>query len=304
MQDLNALIQAKNFAGEFSDEDLENELFTCQTYFDKIQSCLPLLETTVSVDSSHSTDVARSLLKQPTAPLPKFLSKEGEDFLKFIAEFESTTSGFEYPDRDLLLLLKQQVEGRGKCLLDSVEADKLKYKDAKDLLLSAFASVELRKYSAVKKLTELSLSDRDDPFIFISNLRTLLVSVQTLDINAEEFMKYFAWNGLNEILKRTLYKLLIRHILLCKISWITILLHVKGMKDKKLLAVLKRIKSLGKRNILKVLAKKKLRILRSRLRWRIINLLVNFVLRMALQQVIIVIITVVSFQRLLQRLRY
>ena len=201
LQDLNALILARKFTGEFSDEDLENELYTCQTYFDKIESCLPLLDTIVSVGSSHSTNVARSLLKQLTAPLPKFLSKEGEDFLKFIAEFESTTSGFEYPDRDLLLLLKQQVEGRGKCLLDSLEADKQKYKDVNDLLISAFASVELRKYSTVKKLTELHLSEGDDPFIFMSNLRTLLVSVQTLDINADEFMKYFAWNGLNDSFK-------------------------------------------------------------------------------------------------------
>ena len=71
-------------------------------------------------------------------------------------------------------------------MLDSLEADKQKYKDAKDLLISAFASVELRKYSTVKKLTELRLSEGDDPFIFISNLRTLLVSVQTLNINADE----------------------------------------------------------------------------------------------------------------------
>ena len=68
-------------------------------------------------------------------------------------------------------------------------------------MLSAFASVELRKYSTVKKLTELRLSDGDDPFIFISNLRTLWVSVQTLNINEDEFMKYFAWNGLNEHFK-------------------------------------------------------------------------------------------------------
>ena len=86
-------------------------------------------------------------------------------------------------------------------MLDSLETDKQKYKDAKDLLISAFASVELRKYSTVKKLTELRLSEGDDPFIFISNLRTLLVTVQTLNINADEFMKYFAWNGLNEHFK-------------------------------------------------------------------------------------------------------
>ena len=156
---------------------------------------------------SPPTDVARSLLKQPTAPLPKFLSKEGEDFLKFIAEFESTTSSFSYPDRDLLLLLKQQIQGRAKYLLDSLEPDKQKYEDAKALLISAFASDELRKYSTIKKITELQLSVGEDPFIFISNLRTLLQSVHTLKIDADEFMKYFAWSGLNDLFKTHLIQI-------------------------------------------------------------------------------------------------
>ena len=170
LEDLNAQIHASIFAGEFTDGDLEDELSVCQTYYDKIEKCLPLLETTVASNISPPIDVARSLLKQPTAPLPKFFSKEGEDFIKFITEFESTTSSFNYPDRDLLLLLKQQIDGRAKCLLDSLEADKQKYSDAKELLTSAFASVEIRKYSTIKKLTELHLSKGDDPFLFISSL--------------------------------------------------------------------------------------------------------------------------------------
>ena len=200
LQELNTLIQAQKFSGEFTEEELDSELSVCQTYFDKIERCLPLLDCTTCDGNSNSnpTDVARSLLKQPTAPLPKFSSNDGEDFLKFISEFESTTSSFKYPDRDLLLLLKQQVEGRAKCLLDSLEADKQKYGDAKSLLISAFASTELRIFTTVKKLSELHLDEGCDPFVYISNLRTLYESVRTLNIDSDEFVKYFAWNGLND----------------------------------------------------------------------------------------------------------
>ena len=49
--------------------------------------------------------------------------------MKFLREFELTTASFKYPDRDLLILLIQQVSGKAKSLLSSLEADKQKYKD-------------------------------------------------------------------------------------------------------------------------------------------------------------------------------
>ena len=200
LTDLDTEIQTIKFSNEFEDKDLNDELLACQSYMDKIESCLPLLN--VSSSNLQSTvDRARSILKQPTAPLPKFCSYEGEDFLRFISEFESTTSNFNYPDRDLLLLLKQQVSGRAKKLLDSLEADKQQYKEAKSLLISAFASKNVRISSTIKKLTELKLSENDDPFTYIADLRAIVESVKTLTINEEEFVRFFAWNGINESFK-------------------------------------------------------------------------------------------------------
>ena len=158
------------------DAELECELAACQDYIDKIESCLPLLEVPNSFGQT-AIDTAHSLLKQPTAPLPKFKSSVNEDLLRFISEFESTTSAFNYPDRDLLLLLKQQVEGRAKILLGSLEADKQTYKDAKKLLITAFASEETRKLTTIRELTSLKLNPGDDPFMFISRLRTLCEAV-------------------------------------------------------------------------------------------------------------------------------
>lgn len=205
LKDLDDRIFCIKFSDTTEEAVLEEELIACEEYFDKIHTCLPLLEFhSVSSPSSNQTDVARSLLKQPVAPLPKFFSKEGEDFLKFITEFETTTRSFNYPDRDLLLLLNQQLEGRAKHLLSSLESDKQQYIQAKDLLIAAFASKEQRINSAIKKLTCLHLKEGDDPFIFISQLRTLCESVKTLQINSDEFVRYFAWNGLNERFKNHL----------------------------------------------------------------------------------------------------
>ena len=66
---------------DFSETEHEAELTTCQDYFDKLEYCFPLLDTSKSKDKLP--DIARSLLKQPTAPLPTFHSRDGEDFQRF-----------------------------------------------------------------------------------------------------------------------------------------------------------------------------------------------------------------------------
>ena len=218
LHDLNDKIQDLKFSSDFSEDDLETELVACQEYFDKIESCIMILSNTITPDSStdasvnkgrslDSVDVARSLLKQPTAPLPKFHSREDEDFIRFITEFECTTQSFNYPDRDLLLLLRQQVEGRAKLLLNSLEADKQKYDEAKQLLTTAFASTELRKAATIKKLSSLVLSDNDDPFVFVANLRTICESIKILEIDIDEVVRYFTWTGLNERFKDILVQI-------------------------------------------------------------------------------------------------
>ena len=189
-----------------SDVELDAELLACQDYLDKIEFCLPLLEV-ASNSAQIVADTARSLLKQPTAPLPRFRSLENEDLLRFFTEFESTTSAYNYPDRDLLLLLKQQVEGRAKIILSSLEADKQTYKDAKKLLTTAFASEETRKLSTIKELTSLKLKPGDDPFMYISRLRTICESVRVLKITSDDFLQYFAWLGLDEQFKKELVQI-------------------------------------------------------------------------------------------------
>ena len=67
-------------------------------------------------------------------------------------------------------------------MLGSLEGDKQTYADARDLLKLAFASDVVRKTSAIKTLTGLKLGNNDDPFKFISVLRTIVESVKTLNM--------------------------------------------------------------------------------------------------------------------------
>ncbi|XP_068204996.1 uncharacterized protein [Palaemon carinicauda] len=203
--DLDSKIQNLKFEDSAVTElELEEECLGCIDYLEKIERCLPLLEVS---PSRSVTDTALSLLKQPTAPLPKFSSKENEDLLQFFVEFEATTGVYKYPDRDLLLLLKQQVEGRAKVLLNSLEADKQSYQDAKSLLIKAFASEEVRKSSTVKKLTELKLNPGDDPFNYVSRLRNLCESTKVLQMSSDDFLTYFAWLGLNDEFRKELVQI-------------------------------------------------------------------------------------------------
>ena len=197
--ELNTIILNEKFPeiNDANESEVEKEFTTSQDYHDKLEACFSLLEVATFRDRSRLPEVARSLLKQPTAPLPVFQSKDGEDFTRFITEFEATTAAFDYPDRDLLLLLKQQVEGRARILLGSLECDKQTYLEAKILLSQAFASDTYRKSSTIRKLTELHLKEGDDPFLYLSTLRTICESVRMLDIDTDEFIRFFAWNGLN-----------------------------------------------------------------------------------------------------------
>lgn len=198
---------------DLDESELQRETDSCVEYRSKIKECLAIIEHLSSVDRGQNVpyqnqvEVARSLLKQPVAPLPKFSGVEHEDLVKFLREFELTTANYNYPNRDLLLLLIQQVSGRAKTLLNSLEADKQTYEDAKGLLISAFASPETRKFSTIQKLSELSMNYKDDPFDFISKVKMLSESIHVLNIVSEDFLQYFVWSGLNESFKNHLIQI-------------------------------------------------------------------------------------------------
>lgn len=189
---------------EFSNEaeaekKFESEFRTCEDYRSKIRVCLAELGTSRTLPvQSGAAETARSLLKSPIAPLPSFHSHEGEDLVKFFAEFEETVSKYNYPEYDKLLLLKQQLFGRAKTLVQSLEPDKQGYTHAKLLLLEALATPEIQKFNLISRLVSLKLNVGDDPFEYASNMRMITEGINRLKIDVKSIQQYFFWKGLNE----------------------------------------------------------------------------------------------------------
>ena len=182
----------------------------CEEYDSKLRSCFVLLKTGSSFVppiAGTSNDAARSLLKSPVAPLPKFASTEGEDLIRFFTEFEETISKFSYSEYDKLLLLKQQISGRALTLVNSLEADKLGYSHAKSLLLEALASKDIQIFNVIKKLSKLSMGIKDDPFSYISNMRMISETIKRLKVETDSFLQYFFWTGMNQSFQKHLVQI-------------------------------------------------------------------------------------------------
>ena len=160
---------------DVDDKTLMNDEFSaCNEYDDKIADCLSILECESNANSSD--DTARSLLRSPIAPLPSFYSKEGEDITKFFLHFEDTIAKFKYTASDIFFfILKQQIQGRGLILLDSLEANKRSYEEAKKLLNKAFASTDVSIFNVIKQVSEMKLDYGDEPFEYISKIKMKLL---------------------------------------------------------------------------------------------------------------------------------
>ena len=139
-----------------------------------------------------------TLLKRPVAPLPGFESKDGEDLSRFFLQFEETIARYNYPDYDKLLLLKQQVSGRAKTLLKSLDIDKQGYNQGKEILCKALVSLATQTYNVLKQLSSMNLDDCDDPFDYISKMRSITERFKTLNITVEFVLHYFFWTGLSD----------------------------------------------------------------------------------------------------------
>ena len=99
-----------------ADEMMEDEVGGSKLYKDRIRKCLVTIDM-CNEPSAQSINVARSLLKNRIAPLPKFESLESENLELFLTNFEHALYKFNYTNYDRLLLLKQQVTGKAAFLL-------------------------------------------------------------------------------------------------------------------------------------------------------------------------------------------
>ena len=200
---LDADIQTANFEINNDVTELDSDIAKSDEYNDKLQKCLACLAPSAVV----SVDQNRTLLKSPTAPLPTFNGDSDEDYSKFIMSFEETIHKFSYPEYDKFLLLRQQLGGRALVLMESLETDNRSYVSAKKLLDNAFASPAVVKHNIIRRISEMKLSFKDDPFIYISKMNSLMDSVEKLKIDAEAFLQHFFWVGLNEVFQSQLIQI-------------------------------------------------------------------------------------------------
>ena len=131
----------------------------------------------------RTLDATRSLLRSPTAPLPRFTSEPGESLETFLESFEGTISKFQYTEYDKFLLLKQQVEGKGSYLLDSLEPTRQTYRAAKELLNAAFASIDIQKFNLIRQMSEMKLGYDTEPFKYVSDMRKIQQAIDNLNVS-------------------------------------------------------------------------------------------------------------------------
>lgn len=72
------------------------------------------------VSHSASYEAVLSLLKSPTAPLPRYNGTDLGDLTRYLSQFEDTISKLRYPSYDNFLFLKQQLSGKALILVNSL----------------------------------------------------------------------------------------------------------------------------------------------------------------------------------------
>ena len=203
---------------DLKDEDMQAEFEKVYEYSSKIAEGILFLEQSLKSASivqpsrsnnntTHDPADMHSKLKRPTVPLPVFNSTEDESLETFLLNFEATTEKYAYSSYDKMLLLKQQVRGKGELLLNSLEVSEQNFESAKELLMKAFASPLTQKYKVMSQLVDLKLTYDSEPFEYISKIRNLCEAFKNLKINTDHVLQYFIWEGFNDTFKSQLIQI-------------------------------------------------------------------------------------------------
>lgn len=108
---------------------------------------------------------------------------------------------FQSSEFEKFILLKDQISGRAKTIIGSLETSKQSYQEAKGLLLLALASPTKQRYETIQKLFELKMPHTKDPYTFASEIRILQENFRTLNIDSELILQFCIWKTMNETLQ-------------------------------------------------------------------------------------------------------
>ena len=195
------------------DEDVLDSLLDDDDHYDELISSVtgqlqgPVVQNS-NINPYASPDMSPAMhfpvnnmnsnkLKLPVIPLPEFGNGKEQSFRKFIRSFENLIEKHNISSYEKFILLRKQLSGGPRTLIDSLDVEEQCFETAKQLLEKAFDSTVNAKNDLIKKLSSLQLTNSTDPYSYIGEVRTVIAGVESLEINMNDVLQYFVWEGLN-----------------------------------------------------------------------------------------------------------
>ena len=208
----NEAISRGIWSNKASQDVKDLELENCDKYEERLYKITKLLKSRIAAltettsSSRHSKDFVRvsNQLKLPQLPLPTYNHEKGESLERFFENFEAIIDKYELSGFEKFIFLEKQLSGAPLILIKSLQGTQQSYAEAKSLLTAAFAKKLVQKYDIIRRLTELKLTLKDDPYSFISEMRVILQTFDTLKIDVNTILQYFIWDGMNDLFQRQL----------------------------------------------------------------------------------------------------
>jgi len=186
---------------QVSEEDLENVIEEEESYEEKLVTALRITKpadgTPRQLNIVSYDDNSSRKLRLPNVSLPVYSNDKNESLERFFHSFESIINQHRLSDYERFVYLKGQLRGPPLTIVDSLDSLQQSYVSAKLLLEDAFASPLTQKYEVIKRLSELNLGYDDDVYAYISSMRSIVTSFESLKIDIETVIQYFAWQGMN-----------------------------------------------------------------------------------------------------------
>ena len=188
------------------DEELEN----CDNYEDKLRRITRKIKD--RIDSLQNIPIQNPVnvagpslmnlkLKLPELPLPEFSNARDESLDKFFDNFENVINKYSLSSYEKFIFLSKQLHEKPLILIKSLEGSQQSYEVAKDLLTRAFASPITKKYDIIKRLSDLKLDDRADPYSYIAEMRIIIETFRKIEVDVDDVIQYFVWHSLNDSMK-------------------------------------------------------------------------------------------------------
>ena len=206
LNELNDRIFDKYVLLKKSEDEVQTLMDRNDEYNDKFDEILSQIEVVTSHPANHSnhnrsnisTNAEVNHLKLPRVELPTFRNGKGESLDKFLKQFEAIVEKHKVSSYEKFRLLKGQLKQAPETLLESLEVENQHYEKGVELLRKAFGSTVGAKFEVIEQMSNLKLTSRTDPYVFIGEMRTVSSNISSLNITVEDILQFFVWNSMND----------------------------------------------------------------------------------------------------------